>query len=263
MIEIRNLSVRYGQGADAVAALSGIDLTIAPGEFVVALGASGCGKTTLLSAIAGFLAPSEGRILLDGVPVRGPGAERGVVFQRHALMPWLDVAENVAFGPKMRGVPRAERRRIALAMLDLVGLPDCADRKVHELSGGMQQRVGLARALAGDPRALLMDEPLGALDAFTREQMQTLLLEVWRHSGRRIFLITHDIEEALFLATELVLMSPGPGRIVERIEPGFSRRWLAGEPVRALKSDPAFIALREHLLDTLARHRQAHDKETA
>ncbi len=136
MIEIRNLSVRYGQGADAVAALSGIDLTIGPGEFVVALGASGCGKTTLLSAIAGFLAPTEGRILLDGAPVRGPGAERGVVFQRHALMPWLDVAENVAFGPKMRGVPRAERRRIALATLDLVGLPDCADRKVYELSGG-------------------------------------------------------------------------------------------------------------------------------
>ncbi len=138
MIEIRNLSVRYGQGAGAVAALSRIDLTIGPGEFVVALGASGCGKTTLLSAIAGFLPPTEGQILLDGAPIRGPGAERGVVFQRHALMPWLDVAENVAFGPKMRGVPRAERRRIARAMLDLVGLPDCADRKVYELSGGFR-----------------------------------------------------------------------------------------------------------------------------
>ena len=186
-----------------------------------------------------------------------------MVFQHDALLPWLDVRDNVAFALELQGVGRRERHARAEALLAEVGLAHAARQPVWTLSGGMRQRVGIARALASPSRALLMDEPFGALDAFTREQMQTLLLEVWRHSGRRIFLITHDIEEALFLATELVLMSPGPGRIVERIEPGFSRRWLAGEPVRALKSDPAFIALREHLLDTLARHRQAHDKETA
>ena len=255
LLELERISAQYPGASTPV--LADINLSLGPRQLLVALGPSGSGKTSLLNLIAGFVAPSGGRITLDGVPVQGPGAERGVVFQDDALLPWQNVLGNVAFGLELAGVPRAQREAKAREMLALVDLEGFGERRIWQLSGGQKQRVGLARALAADPRVLLMDEPFGALDAFTREQMQELLLQVWQRTAKPVFLITHDIEEAVFLATELVLLAPNPGRVVERLQLDFGQRYAAGESARAIKSDPRFIETREHVLSRVFAQRQS------
>ncbi|HFT7836164.1 TPA: taurine ABC transporter ATP-binding subunit [Klebsiella pneumoniae] len=253
MLQISHLSADYG----GKPALADINLTLESGELLVVLGPSGCGKTTLLNLIAGFVPYQHGSITLEGQQVTGPGAERGVVFQNEGLLPWRNVQDNVALGLQLAGVDKAQRRQAAAQMLKKVGLEGAEKRFIWQLSGGQRQRVGIARALAANPQLLLLDEPFGALDAFTREQMQTLLLKLWHETGKQVLLITHDIEEAIFMATELVLLSPGPGRVVERLRLDFSRRFVAGESCRSIKSDPRFIEQREYILSRAFDQREA------
>ncbi len=253
MLQISHLSADYG----GKPALADINLTLDSGELLVVLGPSGCGKTTLLNLIAGFVPYQHGSITLEGRRIDGPGADRGVVFQNEGLLPWRNVLDNVALGLQLAGVEKTQRREIAAQMLKKVGLQGAEKRFIWQLSGGQRQRVGIARALAADPQLLLLDEPFGALDAFTREQMQTLLLRLWHATGKQVLLITHDIEEAVFMASELVLLSPGPGRVQERLPLEFGRRFVAGESCRSIKSDPQFIAQREYVLSRVFEQREA------
>ncbi len=212
-IQIDGVGKSFGVGSRSAPALLDITLDVAPGELLCLLGPSGCGKSTLLNIIAGFIPPTAGRVLVDGHPVTGPGPERGVVFQEYALFPWLTVAQNVEFGPRLKGADAAERRKIARRYLDMVGLTPHADKYPVQLSGGMKQRVAIARALANSPSIVLMDEPFGALDAQTREVLQEELSRIQRVEPKTIVFVTHSIREAVYLADRVAVMTSAPGRI--------------------------------------------------
>lgn len=242
-LSIDNVNKRFairGESSDLVA-LKDINLDVAAGEFLVLVGPSGCGKSTLLDLLGGLSRPSSGRILLDGTEITGPGLDRGIVFQQYALLPWRTARRNIEFGLEAKGLPRKKRRELANHYLELVGLGGFGDRYPHELSGGMKQRVAIARSLAFDPEILLMDEPFAALDAQTRESLQDELLRIWRETGKTILFITHGIDEAVYLGQRVAVLSPRPGRITDFVELDIDR---AHEDVR---SSEQFRHYRHHI----------------
>jgi NitT/TauT family transport system ATP-binding protein len=244
-------------------ALDGIDLEIAAGEFIVLVGPSGCGKSTLLDLLGGLTRPTGGRILLDGEPVTGPGLDRGIVFQQYALLPWRTAQGNVEFGLEATGVPRRQRAARAREFLDLVGLTGFEDRHPHELSGGMRQRVAIARSLAYDPDVLLMDEPFAALDAQTRESLQDELLRIWQRTGKTVVFITHGIDEAVRLGQRVAVMTSRPGRIKQIVPVGLGSRTATDDP----RSSPEFARHRHEiwalLHDEVARAQQLEKEEAS
>lgn len=247
-LAIKNLSMRFDlPNGSHVQALQDVSLHLNEGELLSVLGPSGCGKTTLLNIVAGFLAPTEGSIELNGHTVTGPDKERGMVFQQGALFEWMSVRDNVSFGPRMAGKKQAEWGEHVDHLLDVTGLGDFKDKAIFELSGGMQQRVALARCLANDPDVILMDEPLGALDALTREKMQGLVLKLWKETGKTIILITHSVEEALLLGERLLVMAPRPGRIHKEYNLPFADMGVDGD-LREVKKADGYARTREEIL---------------
>jgi len=212
-IQINNLSKIFQTQQGPLLVLKDINMAIKRGEFVCAVGASGSGKSTLLRQIAGLDSPSKGEVRIDGIPVTGPGPDRGMVFQHYTLYPWMTVQENAEFGLRLQGVPKAQRREKASYYLNVVGLVPFAKALPKELSGGMKQRVAIARALASEPKVLLMDEPFGALDVHTRESMHEFMLDLWHRTGITVFMITHDVEEAVFLSSRIYTLGSRPGTV--------------------------------------------------
>jgi taurine transport system ATP-binding protein len=250
-LTIDNLSMRFElPNGGHVQALEGISLDLKEGELLSVLGPSGCGKTTLLNIVAGFLAQTDGKLVLNGNEINGPSAERGMVFQAGALFEWMSVRDNVSFGPRMAGRKKADYMGNVDHLLEIVGLQDFKEKMVYELSGGMQQRVALARCLANDPDVILMDEPLGALDALTREKMQSLVLKLWKETGKTIILITHSVEEALLLGERLIVMAPRPGRIHKEYRLPFADLGV-GADLRKVKKHPDYAPTREEILNMI------------
>ena len=250
-LSLENLSMRFELSNDLyVQALENISLTLNEGELLSILGPSGCGKTTLLNIVAGFLEPTGGSLILNEHDIVGPDAERGMVFQQGALFEWMSVRENVGFGLLIKGTPEKEKADTVNHLLEVVGLGDFKDKAIYELSGGMQQRVALARCLANDPDVILMDEPLGALDALTREKMQSLVLKLWKETGKTIILITHSVEEALLLGERLIVMAPRPGRIHKEYQLPFAELGVKTD-LREVKKHPEFAVRREEILNMI------------
>ena len=256
VLEVEHLGRQFhGSDGGLVTALKDINFKVHRREFLTVIGPSGCGKSTLIRLVAGLDQPTSGRMLLDGTEVRGPGPDRGMVFQGYTLFPWLTVTENIMFGLKLRGKSEDAARRDALQWVDLVGLTRCKDNYPVQLSGGMKQRAAIARALANGPRILLMDEPFGALDAQTRAQMQTHLMEIWRNVDVTILFITHDLDEAILLADRILVLKPHPGEVQEVIEVPVPRPRTVGR-----SQSPEFLATRQHI-DELIHPPVSHETE--
>src|SRR2546421_692429 len=243
-ISFRDVGKVFPSRGREVTALDGISFDVHSGQFLVLVGPSGCGKSTLLDLLAGLAEPTSGQILLDGRPVTGPGLDRGIVFQQYALLPWRTAQGNVEFGLEATGVPRRQRAALAREFLDLVGLNGFEDRHPHELSGGMRQRVAIARSLAYEPEVLLMDEPYAALDAQTRESLQDELLRIWRRTGTTIVFITHAIDEAVYLGQRVAVMTSRPGRIKQIVPIDLDR---PDDPESDLRSEPEFARYRREI----------------
>ena len=249
VMRTRDLSVRYKTDlGESIPVLDRVNIAVGEGEFVCLLGPSGCGKSTLLKVMAGLISPSSGIVTLDGKPITGPDWQRGVVFQSPALYPWLTVEENISFGPRMRGVDRSKTAEETRKFLGMIHLESAARQKIYELSGGMRQRVAIARALINDPRILLMDEPFGALDALTREQMQSLLRSLWTQNRRTILFITHDVDEALSLGTRVLVMAKSGGAVKLETSSDFTLRISGGGPVRASRE---FLKARGEIMSAI------------
>jgi len=251
ILRVEGVDKRFTVDGGEIEALRGAELVVGRGEFICLIGPSGCGKSTLLRMIGGFELPSAGRVLMNGTPVAGPGPDRGMVFQDYGLFPWLNVRRNIGFGPAARGLPRAQIEAIVDRFVAMIGLDRFANAYPHQLSGGMKQRVAIARVLANDASVILMDEPFGALDAMTRERLQTELLSIWQASGLTVLFVTHAIEEAILLADRVIVMSPGPGRITDDVRIDLRRP-------RDVVS-PAFNEMRARLSGLLQHVSGAHE----
>ena len=257
-ISFQQLSCAFELNGNEFKALDQVSLDIADGEFVTVVGPSGCGKSTLMNSAAGLLEPTAGRVLVDDKPVHGPGPERGVIFQQYALFPWLTVRQNIAFGLDIAKVPSPERERIVDRCIELVGLTRFADALPKTLSGGMKQRCAIARAYAVDPAILLMDEPFGALDALTRVTMQDQLLATWAKDTRTVLFITHDVEEAVYLANRVIVMAARPGR-VHRVIPVD----LPYPRTEAIRLSPEFMRIRNQVWDAVYHQPESRQAEAA